>query len=212
MSNAFSIKESLLFGWKTFKAHPWLFVKVSLVYLAVQFLLGVVQAIMPEMLAPAVGIVVGTLLGIGLITFYLKVHDAPTAATPKLLWAPEPFWRYLVTSLIMGALIVIGLLLLVVPGIILALAWGFALYIVIEKKVWTVEALKESARLTRGSRVKLLLFSFVLTLVNIVGMLLLLVGLFVSVPVTFLASIHVYRTLAGKKSESPVVSAEPAAA
>lgn len=209
MSTAFSIKESLAFGWRTFKAHPWVFVKVSLVYLALQFVLGMVQGILPEPLAPLVGIIVGTFIGIGILTFYLKAHDAPTEAKLNLLWAPAPFWRYIVTSIIMGILIMIGFVFLIVPGVILALAWSFALYLVVERNLWTKSALMESARLTRGSRVKLFLMNLALVGINLLGMLALFVGLFVTVPITFLASIHAYRVLSGKAGET--VAETPAA-
>lgn len=202
MSNAFSIKECLAFGWRTFKAHPWVFVKVAIAYVVIQLLLGFVQAVLPEFVSPLVGIVVGTFLGIGVISFYLKAHDAPQSASVRDLWRPEPFWRYLVTSVVAGVIIMIGFFLLVVPGIILALAWSFALYLVIERKMWTLEALKESARITRGSRVKLFLLGLVIAAANVVGALLLLIGLIVTVPVTVLASVHAYRTLAAKPAEA----------
>ncbi len=209
------IKDALSFGWRTFKAHPWPFIKVSLAYVVIQLILGFAEQVLPELLSPVVGIVVGTFVGIGIITFYLKAHDDPAHASWKLLWNPEPFWRYLVTSIVAGVLIMIGFVLFVVPGVILALAWSFALYLTIERKIWTMDALMESARITRGSRVKLFLFGLALAAVNLVGTLLLLVGLFVSVPVTLLASVHVYRALqakpAEKKPEEVLPAATPAA-
>ncbi len=208
MTNGFSIKESVSFGWTTFKAHWVLFLKVSLAYLAVQFVLGMVQSMLPPFFAPLLGVVVGTFLSVGIIAFYLKAHDAPGSASIRDMWRPEPFWRYLVTSIIMGILIIIGFFLLIVPGIILALAWSFALYLTIEKKMWVKEALLESARLTRGNRLKLLILGLALMVLNVVGMIPLFLGLFVTVPVSLLASVHVYRTLSNA-SHTP--SAEPVA-
>lgn len=209
MSEAFSVKGALTFGWNTFKTHPWVFIKVSLVYLAVELVLGIVQGMLPTFLNPLLGMAVGTFLAIGILAFYLKAHDDPAGAKIQQLWTPEPFLRYLVTSIIMGVLILIGFVLLIVPGVILALAWSFTPYLVIEKKMWLKDAFLESARLTRGSRVQLFLFGIVLTLINLLGMLALFIGLLVTVPVSLLASVHVYRTLSKKAAQPAEVSAIP---
>lgn len=209
MTTALSVQSCLSFGWKTFKARPWLFVGSSLIYAAIQLVLGWAEAVLPGFIGTILNVAVGTLLALGLMTLYLKAHDSLSGASFKDMWNPKPFWKYLVTSFVIGALVFAGIILLIVPGVILGLAFSFAPYIVIEKKVWTMAALKESWRLTKGQWWKLFLLGLVIALMNIIGAFLLLVGLLVTAPISVLAMVHAYRTLAGASAGSMPAAAEP---
>ena len=59
----------------------------------------------------------------------------------------------------------------------------------------SIEALKESRSVTTGYKWDLALWSLVLIALNLLGTLLLLIGLFITMPVTLMASIYVYRRL-----------------
>jgi uncharacterized membrane protein len=63
--------------------------------------------------------------------------------------------------------------------------------------------MKESSRITRGHKWPLFVFLLLLVLVNLAGLLALVVGLLVSMPVSMLAFVHAYRTLAGKAEMPP---------
>ena len=101
-------------------------------------------------------------------------------------------------SVLVGAATIVGLILLIVPGIIIGIMFGFAAYIVIDKEAPPVEALRESLALTKGNRWKLFLLGLALVGINIIGACLLLVGLLVSLPVSTFAVVHAYRVLSGK--------------
>jgi uncharacterized membrane protein len=70
-------------------------------------------------------------------------------------------------------------------------------FLVIEKNMKPIEALKESARMTKGSRWKLFLLGLALTGLTILGMIPLMLGLFIAAPLSMLALVHAYRTLSG---------------
>jgi uncharacterized membrane protein len=53
-------------------------------------------------------------------------------------------------NLLAAAIIVIGLVLLIVPGIIFACKLAFTPYLVVDRKMEAIEAVKESWRMTRG--------------------------------------------------------------
>jgi uncharacterized membrane protein len=129
-----------------------------------------------------------------------------------MLWNPKPFWHYLLTSIALTIVVVIGFLLLVVPGIILALALSFSLYLVIEKKMNTIAAFKESMRLTRSNRVSLFALGLVLGIINILGAIVFVLPLLVTAPISMLASVHAYRILSGRPHEAEVKEPAPAVA
>jgi uncharacterized membrane protein len=65
--------------------------------------------------------------------------------------------------------------------------------------------MKESKRITYGYKWPLLGFALVLALINLLGLLALVVGLLVSIPVTTLAFVHAYRALSNRAPTAPAV-------
>lgn len=197
-------KTYLAFGWKTFKACPWLFIAVPLVLFAISLGIGLVEGLLEfffgkvkmELLIDIEGIVTTLLMGIGVTTLYLKAHDHVDKAGLRDLWNPKPFWRYLGVCFLGSIPVILGLVFFIVPGIIIALAFSFAGILVIEKGMGPVEALKESVRLTKGHRFELFKLAVATLVINILGFCALIVGLFVTVPVSQLAFTHAYRTIA----------------
>lgn len=209
MQDAFSISECVRFGWETFKKRPWFIIGAVLIMglFSVSFSFESGSAEGLKAVTPFVilaGIIFTTIsLAVELLftRFMLKVHDS--VETMKYLDAlpARPFWKYVGGKLAVGLVVTIGLILLIVPGIIAVLMFLFTPYLIVDKKLWPIEAMKESARITKGHRWQLLGFVLVLTLLNIAGALLLFVGLLVSVPVSVLAVVHAYRALERKAGE-----------
>ncbi len=188
------VSDCIKFGWKTFKARPWFFVVTVIIYAIVQVIVGAMGG---GILGFLVSILLPTLLYCGVIHVYLKAHDNVSSPKLKELWNPKPFLNYLLVSILIGVIVLVGLVLLIVPGIILALVFSMAGFLVIEKNMKPIEALKESARMTKGSRWKLFLLGLALTGLTILGMIPLMLGLFIVAPLSMLALVHAYRTLSG---------------
>ncbi len=221
-----SVKESILYGWRAFKARPWPLIKVSLVLFAISFAFSFVNGILGAlgnttdgaaiMLIGLLSFAVSlasiyvniTVNNMGVLTYFLKAHDDAATVTLRDLWRPHPFWRYLLAMLIVVLLVIGGLILLVVPGIIIALALSFTTYVVLTRDLSAWEAVKESARLTKGNRWKLFLLSLAIAALTIVGFLALFIGLLVTIPISILAYVHAFRTLeAGANAVVPALTA-----
>jgi uncharacterized membrane protein len=205
---AFSIGDSIRFGWETFKARPGVLIGAFLLTMIIPSIPGilfpgpeVVQGAPPppptvgHALAALVSVVLSIFATLGATTFALRAHDDIAGVQIADLWNPRPFWRFLGAQLLVGIIVFFGFLLLVVPGIIAAVGLGFAPYLVIDRGRGPIEALKESWRITKGHKVQLFLFGLALIGLNILGLLALVVGIVVSVPVTWLAVTHAYRKL-----------------
>jgi uncharacterized membrane protein len=213
----FSAGSALRFGWETFKRRPWFFVGSTFVILLASGLInaftsGIDAAIAgsagePSIIGTVVNLGLGTLISMGATAFYLAAHDNPDTADLSLLWHPRPFWRYLGASILLSLAVAIGFVLLIVPGIIFGLMFMFATFIVIERELGPIDAMNESHRLTRGHKWQLFGFVLLLVLVNLLGLLALLVGIFVSIPVSTLAFVHAYRVLGGKAETRPADAA-----
>lgn len=222
-----SVKESLRFGWNTFKSRPWIFVQVGLLLFLVNVAMNLVQSVLEYageqsgdisaigfgLLSLVIGIGVSFLISMGETAFFLKAHTDASTVSFKDLWHPQPFLKFVGASLLAGLMILGGLILLIIPGIIVGIMVMFIGYIVIEEKLGPINAIKRSMALTKGSRWKLFQLALATLLLNILGFLALLVGLFVTIPVSFIAAVHAYRTLKGDVSldKEPVLEEVAAA-
>ena len=212
MTSTLSVKECLSFGWRTFKARPWFFVGTFLIYAVIQGIMSSIQQNMPGLVSFLLSLIVSTLLYIGLITIYLKAHADAKAPQYADFWHPGTFWKYLGASLLLAVIVIVGLILLIVPGIIAALALSFTGYLVVDKGMNPIAALKESARLTKGNRWKLFLLGLAIFGLSILGMIPLFLGLLIVGPVSMLAGVHAYRMLEHPASVAPVAVETPVAA
>jgi uncharacterized membrane protein len=161
----------------------------------------------PSIIGTVINLALGTLLSMGATAFYLAAHDNPATADLSLLWHPRPFWKYLGASILLALAVAIGFVLLIVPGIILGLMFMFTTFVVIERELGPIDAMSESHRLTRGHKWRLFGFVLLLLLINVLGVLALVVGLLVSIPVSTLAFVHAYRVLGGKPEARPADAA-----
>ncbi|HEX7259825.1 MAG TPA: hypothetical protein VF272_02750, partial [Candidatus Saccharimonadia bacterium] len=106
---------------------------------------------------------------VGLPLLALAIADKKQLSIAQL-FTFDKRWLYMVaTYLLIIVPIFLGLLLFIVPGIILAIMWGLAFYIIADKVVTPIEALKESARLTKGYRTRIFLLGLVVAVLAIIS-------------------------------------------
>lgn len=209
--HTFTIKDCFSYGWQTFKARPLVFIGAGAAIFVVQLLVNILTSfselvseteavayVAAAILSFLISLVVSTFVNAGTLKFMLVAHDDIKSVRLRDLWAPEHFWRYLVISTVLGLMVLVGLVLLIVPGIFLALGFYTVLYLAIDKKMDLFESLKIGWAQTKGKRWKLFLFSLALLGLNVLGLLLLVVGLLVTIPVSYIASVHVYRALSAE--------------
>lgn len=114
------------------------------------------------------------------------------------------FWRVLGGTILVGLIVAAGTILFIVPGIYFALRFQFVISLIIDQNLGIGAAMQESTRLTQGLKMSLLMFDLTLLGVIILGLICLGVGVFVALPVTWLAMVVVYRKL---KQSAPAVQA-----
>jgi uncharacterized membrane protein len=146
------------------------------------------------------------LCGMASISFALKAHDDIEHVTLMDFWCPRPFWKYVGSSVLFVLICLVGLVLIIVPGIIWGIMFGFAGYFVIDKGMWPIESLKASKRIVYGYKWELFLLGVISVLLAILGIICLVVGILVAYPVLTLAFTHAYRVLSQKAGSSPVTA------
>jgi len=221
-ARAFSPKEALRFGWEKTTANlkPLLWIGAAGAFLAV-LQNALTRPGSPRAPFALLGLCV-QVLQVGVTLAYLrtalKLHDGKPIddLSPKPLLAG--FFPFLLTQILVGLIIAGGMVLLIVPGILWGLRFGYAPFVVVDGKNDPIEALRESSRLTVGYRWQLLKFFLLLFVVNLLGAIALGVGLLVTIPTTSIAAAYVFRRLQGRapaqntaaSTPTPGVSGEPA--
>ena len=198
MQHHFSIEEALTFGWHKTKAHSALLFQALLTLFAVQVAHAIVAKVLAHTLIGAVAVIVlfivTLFLGVGLTVITFKIAKGERTSYADILPSGGLVWRYFVAQLLSGLFILIGFILLIVPGIYLMLRYSMVRFAIIDGS-GIVDSLGRSAHVTTDVKWHLLLFLIVIIMLNIVGAILLLVGLLVTVPVTMIAYAHVYQKL-----------------
>lgn len=202
----FHIGEALSYGWEKFKTH-FLFLWMMLgATLGVSFVFNLLQKGAGEetllgSLLGLVAIVVGFIVQLGLIRMYLDLAEGTKDKVAVLFSQHRLLWRYFGAALLFGLMVVFGLILFIIPGVYFALKYQFYSYLIVDKNLGVIEALKKSARMTDGIKWKLFGFSLVLCGLNFLGLIALVFGLLVTVPMSIMAYVYVYRTLRDRGQE-----------
>ena len=213
--NTFSAGQCISYGWETFKKRPWFFIGSYLLYTVV---VGVLSSALLQiakegavvgLVANILRLVVEIIAGMGMINFALRSHDDVEHVSIMDFWHPAPFWSYTGATLLFWLIMLVGLILLIVPGIIWSLMFGFAGYLIIDRNLGPIEALKESKRITYGYKWELFLLGLAIFGIVILGLICLIIGILVAYPIVLIAMAHAYRTL---ESKADAVATSPAPA
>ncbi len=125
----------------------------------------------------------------------LRLHDGQPVDLRHPGSLLGDFVSFLIASFLYGVLVAFGMVLLIVPGLYWGARYGLTTMLVADRKLDPMAAFRESARLTDGVKGDLLLFALVLLGVNILGAIPMGLGLFLTIPTSFLAAAHVFRLL-----------------
>lgn len=203
----FSKSEAIKYGFAKAKKNWKFFIPVVLVALLLNLgprkpIYLSLQQLAPDLIAPVLaGFVLSTLfwvlgqiVNMGMINLSLKFADNKKFQLADLIYL-KPLVSYLLGTLLYFLIILGGFVLLIIPGIIWAIKFQYYSYLIVDKNLGPIEALKHSWQITKGIKWQLFLFGILLMLLNIAGVLALGIGLFLTIPTTMLASAYVYRKL-----------------
>lgn len=108
---------------------------------------------------------------------------------------PPVALKYLAGAILYGLIILGGMILFIVPAIIWGIKFQFFGHFIIDQGAGPIKALQRSARITKDVKWNLLLFGVLLIGMNLLGMLVLLIGMTVTCPISIVATAFVYRKL-----------------
>jgi hypothetical protein len=205
MKKRFEIGSLFRNAWKDYKANWSLFIIIGIIFILVNLLgnLGasfntVTGAIEQSTTVSLIAWLLGMFISLGFIRFILNIVDEKERKVEDLFRGAnsvEHFLFFIVVVMLYTALIGLGTVLLVIPGIVALVGFMFAQYLIAEEKSGIFESLKESWNMTSKNRWKIFWLMIVVLFFNIFGALALVIGLFITVPMTYLIYARLYREL-----------------
>ena len=108
-------------------------------------------------------------------------------------------FNYLAAQFLMLLIIFGGFILFIIPGLIFSIKYMFTPYLVIDKGMGPIEALKASGKLTDGIKWDLVGFMAAIIILMYSGILALVVGLLVTIPLMTVACIVLYNMLINRQ-------------
>jgi len=210
----FSIKEALSYGWDLFKKNKKVLILSTLIFCI--FNSGMENNFVISILF----MIVGIFIQIGWYKMLFNLMSGHGVRIKELFLHGRLFLKYLgalvifiiVLSLPLAglalALVLIGFsnpliiavgvavtILSVAISMYLGIRYQFALVLIIDKEIGIKEAFKTSSSMTEGVKFKLLGLFMIMAIINIIGVLALLVGTLVALPVSTLAYLSIYKKL-----------------
>jgi uncharacterized membrane protein len=197
----FEIGDAIRAGWRGLWPN---LLPMALFALVVWLVNGLLQYFQDEtsgvvrFLLSVIGFIITQLIAIGWIKIALDIIDGRPVRADAVRDRFRLVVPYLVAAVLYSLMVAIGLVLLIVPGIIVAIVFAFyGFHIVDTGSFDPIGALRRSAEITRGHRLQLFLLGLVLLGLNLLGVLLLVVGVLFTSAISLLAVAYVYRRLAG---------------
>ena len=209
------IGEVLSLAWEQFQA-SWPVLVLSYVPMSV-FLLAlghvgdilvwrhVVAANSPPSMAIDLGsvlaaLIAGAFLQVGFLRIVLDAARDRPVRFVTLFSGGDRMWPMVAANVLVGLATFGGVLLLIVPGIIVALGMALAPYYVVDAELGPIEAIKASWAATDGHKGDLLVLFLTGVGLTLLGVLLLVVGLAATGPTFALAQAIVFTRMSGRGS------------
>ena len=174
-----------------------------LMFLVAIIVVGVLSGI------PGIGFIVGPILTAGLFVIgkdVLNKKDVQLEPLFNYFKDIEHGLKIFVVGLIVSIAVMVGMFLLIIPGIYVALKYGQAIFIMSENKDMDIfDAIKESGKLTEGYKMDL--FVFVLSFIGhiLLGMITFGIYLLYAMPYIMLSMHNYYVHLKALKADSTTI-------
>ncbi|MDD5040494.1 MAG: glycerophosphoryl diester phosphodiesterase membrane domain-containing protein [Patescibacteria group bacterium] len=198
--------QAFRYGWAEVKKNFWYFVGLAAIVLVIE---SVGTGYDDDgTLFNILGPFLSAWMACGYLTIILDYYGGTMREITDVFTQFTQYWRVLGATIVVCIIVALGFIALVIPGIYLALRFMFTVPLIIDKKLDIGEAMKQSTAMTDG--IKWSLFGFGLTALGVIilGAICLGVGIFVAMPVVWLAFVYLYKTLHGVQ---PSASVQPMA-
>ncbi len=139
---------------------------------------------------------------------YLKASRGDKLEIKDMFAGFQNYWNAVLANLLVGIIVVIGFVLIIIPGIIFACKLAFVPYLVVDRKMEVIEAVKTSWRMTNGHAGQVFLIGLLGIPIAIAGLICFGVGIIISIMWITAAMASLYHAVSSS-SEAPLAHPSP---
>ncbi len=214
----FAIGETLKEAWQLtsgFKGTFWLAVLIFFaIYIGISIVAAIIGALLGtlipgpefalffEVIANFVLSLIVMPIQMGLFIIGIRRAMGESSEASSIMGYYSKIIPLFLTYLLMMVMVLLGLLLLVLPGIYLMVAYYFALPLVAEKDMSPWQALETSRKTITHRWFTFFFFGIIISLIALVAMLPLMIGLVWAMPMILIAYAIIYRNMFGIEKET----------
>ena len=137
--------------------------------------------------------VLSIFLSLGLVRIGLNLVSGKEASVGQLFGEGRKLLPAIGASILFAAMVFVGMLLLIIPGIYLMLRYGQFMNAMVDRNLGVLESLSYSSSITTNNRLNLFLLAILSLGIIIAGVLALVVGLIFAYPVVWLSWMVAFR-------------------
>lgn len=139
--------------------------------------------------------VVSIFLSLGATRIGLKLVSGEPAEVGMLFGEGSKLLRTIGASILFGLMVFVGFLLLIVPGIYLAIRFGQFQAAIVDRDLGVLDSLGYSSDITNNNRMSLFGLAVLSMLIVLAGAIALCIGVIFAIPIVWLAGLTAYRSL-----------------
>ena len=200
MEPNFSISEALSTAWKCTKSQIWILAGLLIGYLILSFTLSIFgmpfqDELFGAIIVSIISFVFSAVFNLGYLKNIFQTLDGEEPQFSAYGQQCKNIITYFCASVLFSIVTLIGFVLLVVPGIYAMIRLQFFSAFIVEENAGIMESLKKSWAITEGSVLPLFWLGIICIGILILGCILFGIGIFVAVPLVYLAYAYVFRKL-----------------
>ncbi|MFZ2682190.1 MAG: hypothetical protein WAZ14_03805 [Patescibacteria group bacterium] len=164
-TSAFGVQEVFTASWEMTKTSWMKYLILFLLIFAISFVPGIIYLIIdaklaiPNLIDSILSFALNVYVGLVAIAGILRIAKHKDLDIPTLIKVdPKLFLQALGSTILMYLIIMVGFVLLIVPGIIASIMFSFNLFSIVDKQTNAIEALEDSMHLTKGNKMTIFLF------------------------------------------------------
>ncbi|MBQ4163168.1 MAG: hypothetical protein IJD84_09885 [Parabacteroides sp.] len=200
MESKFSISEVFNTSWKLTKSQIWVLAGLLIGFTILSSIISLfgTPAESSTIGALAVSLISLIISSLFMLGYYKNIFQTIDGEEPQFsAYGQESrkVFTYLIANIIYACIVTLGIVLLIIPGIYLAVRLQFYTALIVEENAGIIDSLKRSWTLTEGLTWPLFLILLTSIGIAIIGCILFFVGLFIAIPLTYMMQCYVFRKL-----------------
>ena len=182
-----TVSSSYSLGWEVMKKHFLELLLVIIIMIAISIPVGIADIdsetvnageILLGLFALAFSFFIVTPVSYGMQWVFLKMVRGDKYDVSDLFEGfKSNYINIILANLLTGAIIGAGIIFFIIPGIIFACKFAFVPYLVMDKKLEVIEAVKTSWNMTKGHTLTIFLMALLVIPIFILGLLMIIIGI-----------------------------------